>query len=109
LEQGSDSTANNKVASYYKSSLGLFAENTLDTAWHYYALSFDGNTLVMYVDGEKTASMASSAGEIQDNPLRIGAQSKSISRYWKGAIDDISIYNRALDSTEILYHYEMKD
>lgn len=74
----------------------------LDTSWHYYALTFDGDSLRGYIDNTYIGSYKTIPGPITNNlPLRIGAQSKSLARYWKGKIDDLRIYHRALSVEEI--------
>ena len=82
------------------------ADNTLDTDWHFYAGTWDNSTLLLYVDGVKQSDESSpSSGTIDNNPLRIGSQSKSADRYWLGLIDNVKIYNRALSPSEIQQHY----
>jgi hypothetical protein len=78
-------------------------ENTkdLDTDWHFYALSFDGKILRAYVDEKEIGKIDSYPGEITNHPLRIGAQSKSLMRYWNGKIDEVFVFNRALSKDEI--------
>jgi hypothetical protein len=74
-----------------------------DTAWHYYAFTFDGNTIKGYIDGEWVGSQKALAGSITNMPLRIGAQSKYLEQehFWDGKIDDIRIYHRVLTLEEI--------
>jgi hypothetical protein len=70
-------------------------------AWTHVAVTYDGATLRMYIGGQQTVTRAvtgpltTSAG-----PLQIGGN--SIWQEWfKGRLDDLRIYNRALTPTEI--------
>lgn len=69
--------------------------------WHQLAATFDGATLVLYIDGVQVASKATT--------LATGSSSLNIGRsvtadpgqYYDGALDDISIYPVALTSTQV--------
>jgi hypothetical protein len=69
--------------------------------WTHLAVTFDGSTLRMFVNGVQvssasvTGSMGASTG-----PLRIGGDSVW-GEYFKGQIDEVRIYNRALSPGEI--------
>jgi hypothetical protein len=69
--------------------------------WTHLAATYDGSTLRLFVDGVEVDStpsglpMAVSAG-----PLRIGGNSIR-GEYFRGLIDEVRIYNRALSATEI--------
>jgi hypothetical protein len=81
----------------------LVAVNSLDTSWHYYALTFDGDSIRGYIDNVYLGSYKTIAGPITDGlPLRIGTQSKSLERFWKGKIDAVRIYHRALSMEEVV-------
>jgi len=80
---------------------GVRTESALDTSWHFYAMTFDGDSLRGYVDGEPAGSFKALEGAIDNLPLRIGCESKALNRHWKGKIDDVMIYNRALTGKEI--------
>jgi len=68
-----------------------------DGNWHQVGLSWDGTNRILYVDGvevarDKQANLAGSAGN-----LSIGAGSTmSPAGFWKGLIDDVRIYDRAV-------------
>ena len=76
-------------------------EVALDTAWHFYAITFDGDSLRLYRDATLVGTIVTYAGSLTDYPLRIGAQSKSVARFWRGGIDEVRIYNRALSAEEL--------
>ncbi len=70
-------------------------------AWTHVALTYNGTTLRLYVNGVLAASQART-GSIQasSNPLWIGGNSP-YGEYFQGLIDEIRIYNRALTQAEI--------
>ena len=70
--------------------------------WHHLAMTYDGSTLSMYVDGS-LANSRSATGTITDStaPLWFGNSSGSSHGLW-GAIDGARIHDRALRPDEIL-------
>jgi hypothetical protein len=85
---------------------GTHSYATLDTSWHFYAMTFDGDTLRLYRDGRQVDRIVALAGNLTDLPLRIGAQSKSLERFWQGAIDEVRVYNRGLSAAEVARLYQ---
>jgi hypothetical protein len=84
--------ADGKVVPYYnKLPTNTSTIPVLDTLWHHYVLQFNGTNLMYFVDGAKKINILSTVGTISKSPFRIGSQSKSITRFWKGTIDDILI------------------
>jgi hypothetical protein len=77
--------------------------------WIHVVGSYDGDTGALYVNGSRLVTNAK-PGTIDNNSrdFEIGHSpyDGSTFRYFGGSIDDIRIYNRALDSAEIdsLYH-----
>jgi len=113
----SDSTL---VSQVWKGTAGVWSEWSTgnykvsdDTDWIFYASTFSNSTKLVniYINGvlvnsitetDPTAIVRSST-----NPLYIGRNGSSSVYYIKGKLDDIRIYNRALDSSEIqLLHHE---
>ena len=69
--------------------------------WSHLALTYDKVTLRLYVNGTQVGSAAASADiATSSNPLQIGSDS-IYGQYFKGRIDEVRIYNRALSATEI--------
>ena len=72
--------------------------------WHHYAGTYDGAVMTLYLDGIPVASV-SKTGVIPstEDPLCIGARSPESggNDHWKGDIDDVRLYGRALSSAEI--------
>jgi len=69
--------------------------------WTHLAITYDGASLRMYVNGilVKTTP-ASGAAAVSASPLRIGGDSVW-GEYFRGLIDEVRIYNRALTGGEI--------
>jgi hypothetical protein len=86
-----------------------------DNNWHFLVMTYDGsnsgNGLQLYVDG-----MIISAGTKRGNPLTmrnsdpalIGSQKGNIN-FFNGSIDDIRIYDRVLNTSEILTLYNISE
>jgi len=71
---------------------------TAGTKYHV-AVTYDGTTMRLYVNGVERASRASSVSIVNhSSPLRIG-------RYVSGTIDEPTVYSRALSATEIAAHW----
>ena len=70
-------------------------------AWTHVALTYDGTTLRLFVNGAEIASRGAS-GQItpSSSPLWIGGNSP-FGEYFAGLIDDVRVYSRALTPTEI--------
>jgi hypothetical protein len=69
--------------------------------WTHVAVTYDGATLRMFVNGAQVNSQsAPGAAIVTSNALRIGGDSVW-GEYFKGVIDEVRIYNRALSAAEI--------
>jgi hypothetical protein len=69
--------------------------------WSHLASTWDGRTLVLYVNGRKIASAPLRQTAVaSDKPLRFGGNTVW-NEWFKGAIDEIRIYDRALTPSEI--------
>lgn len=83
------------------------ATNYRDGSWHHVAATFDGSTLLLYVDGSSggsttgtsapSTSQAGAGGNCQ-----IGYRYDDNDTYaWTGSVDDFTIYNDTLTSAEV--------
>ena len=71
------------------------------SAWTHLAMTYDGATLRMFVNGVQVSSRAVTGNTMTTaGALRIGGNSVW-GEYYKGAIDELRIYNRALTAAEI--------
>jgi len=74
--------------------------------WYFIACTWDGSTSKTYINGLYAGSISTSGNQVQGNePLRIGRAHPQFLQYFKGKIDDICIYNRALTQEEISLMY----
>ncbi|HRD67655.1 MAG TPA: PKD domain-containing protein [Candidatus Competibacter sp.] len=70
-------------------------------AWVYLAATYDGVTERLYVNGNQMASKAQTGNmTVSNGTLRIGGNSVW-NEFFKGRIDEIRVYNRALSATEL--------
>ncbi len=74
-----------------------------DGQWHHGVVTFDGSIVRLYIDGIQVATTStSSVPEAGNHPLRIGSDSRIIDDdLFTGNIDEVGIWNRALNTTEI--------
>jgi Concanavalin A-like lectin/glucanases superfamily/F5/8 type C domain len=83
---------------------GVFTEgitNVNDNMWHYIVGTYDGGTLRIYVDGTQQAGLGTSAAPSNNNDNVIIGQSYTGTNQYIGSLDEISIWNKALSTTEI--------
>lgn len=70
-------------------------------AWSHLALTFDGVTQKLYVDGNLVASRASTTqAQVGTGALRIGGNAMW-GEHFDGLIDDVRIYDRAISAAEV--------
>lgn len=82
---------------------GLYGQKGVnDGQWHHVVGVYDGDKMYLYVDGVLDASQAASGGiDTNDQPVYIGENSEMAKRFWNGLIDDVRIYNYALDEGRV--------
>lgn len=69
--------------------------------------TYDGTTMVIYVDGVRVADGASSASLVDPGrPLTIGAGRGGVYCYFRGALDEVAIYGEALSAARVTAHYD---
>jgi len=85
--------------SYYNSPNS--STDVTDGAWHHLAVTFDGQTMKTYVDGNLEGADSSNSGRIINsaNPLIFGDQWFTPSLPFKGYIDEVRISNVALSDS----------
>lgn len=70
--------------------------------WHFYAITYNGSEIGIYYDGIKTSQLSfSSSLNVNSSPLFIGKDIPGITDDFRGALDDIRIYNRGLTDLEV--------
>jgi hypothetical protein len=69
--------------------------------WTHLAVTFDGTTMRMFVNGTQVSTRAlSGAAAVGTGALRIGGNAVW-GEYFKGLIDEVRVYNRALTAMEV--------
>jgi RHS repeat-associated protein len=76
------------------------SESLPQNTWSYVALTFEGANLRLYLDGELVGQEAMGAPQGGTGPLYIG-RSELFESGFVGKIDEVRIYDRALDAEEI--------
>lgn len=73
--------------------------------WYHTAVTYDGATVRLYLNGSLDASGAKTLNTVLDtNGITIG--SRPGSSKWKGQIDEPTLYNRALSAAEVVAIYQ---
>ena len=71
------------------------------STWSHLAVTYDGATLRLYVNGQQTVQRAATGPLTTSNgPLRIGGNS-IWNEWFKGRLDEIRVYSRALSPAEL--------
>jgi hypothetical protein len=83
--------------------------SVLDDQWHHLAGSFDGHRLHIYVDGvSRGAKTYTGQFTTSDKDITIGNGFDGVAWYpFKGAIDEVAVFNRALADEEVKRLYEL--
>ena len=86
--------------------------NAVDTNWHHLVgvITRSGNnaTITLYADGISLGSDSGTVGNITaPNPFQIGTWDGDTANGFKGTIDEVRIYNRALSADEIKRLYKI--
>jgi Concanavalin A-like lectin/glucanases superfamily/Domain of unknown function (DUF1929)/Bacterial Ig domain len=89
---------------------GTFGATTVETygtvalpvnTWTHLAVTYDGATLRLYVNGVQVSSLARTGNLVTStNPLQIGGDSL-FGQFFQGMIDDVRVYNVALTAAQI--------
>lgn len=82
----------------------------MDSTWHHVAVTYDGSTIKLYIDAKLDVSVTVSEA-VNDNttdPVYIGNRSDA-DRFWVGMMDEIRIYDFAMDqdTIELLYNQNL--
>ncbi|GEM_PF-3322056 len=75
-------------------------------AWHHIAATWDGTNWKIYIDGALNITSANT--NTLPNaavPISIGAWSGDGNTYYNGSIDEVRVYNRSLNATEVNNSY----
>ena len=71
--------------------------------WVHTAGTWDGDAMTLYIDGDPVAVVPAPDLVPSSEPIYIGADRDAgvVENFWPGAIDEVRIYSRALDDSEI--------
>ena len=73
----------------------------LANQWTHLAATYDGTTQRLYVNGTQVAQRPQTGPiGVSNSPLRLGGNSVW-GEYFKGRIDEVRVYNRALSATQV--------
>ncbi|MBR9689618.1 MAG: LamG domain-containing protein [Candidatus Altiarchaeota archaeon] len=75
----------------------------LMSGWNYISLTYDKNQISLYVNG----SLIDSAG--YSTPINVVSEPLFIGNFINGTLDDVRVYDRALNTTEIQQLYQDQD
>jgi len=76
--------------------------NPKDGSWHHLAVTWNGTSRTMYVDGKPVSTLTSSGPNVQAANFTVGRTTYPADPNFKGWIDDLLIANRALSSNEVV-------
>ncbi|MEK7753431.1 MAG: LamG-like jellyroll fold domain-containing protein, partial [Acidobacteriota bacterium] len=73
-----------------------------DDQWHHVAAVYDGASIVLYIDGAASTPVPCSGNIVpKANTLKLGWEDGWNSQRYKGKMDEVRVYNRALAPAEI--------
>lgn len=87
---------------------GTYTDSTTsvnDNSWHFACSTYDGNNIILYLDGINEAQTTDSSVSSNNENLVIGQYYGSTDYTFNGIIDEVRIYNRALSADEIRTEY----
>ncbi len=73
--------------------------------WQHIACTYDGASVKVYRNGTLIHSYAKSGAIPTINEVTIGRNATAVNRYFKGGIDDLRVYNRALTQADVIELY----
>lgn len=75
--------------------------------WSHIATVYDGSELKIYVNGVLDRKVSGLSGSFVSKEIWIGNRQENLPNYrYKGMIDELAIYDRALSDNEIYIHYK---
>ncbi|HVM61593.1 MAG TPA: LamG-like jellyroll fold domain-containing protein [Verrucomicrobiae bacterium] len=87
----------------------LVANAPSPNSWHQVAATFNGSSVMLYIDGQIASQQpASGVLSITSDPLAIGSDPLgSLSNMFGGALDDVRVYGSALTPSQIAQLYNV--
>ena len=90
-------------------SASVFSTTATDDQWHHVVGTYDGSEVSIYIDGvlENTQTFSQSL-ELDNTSLNIGRRmARPTFSYFPGLMDEVRIYDRALDASEVESLYNL--
>ena len=79
-------------------------KDVLDGQWHHLMAVYGGSYVALYVDGELDGAAAAGPVNTSNDPVYIGSRVNNLNnRNWTGYIDDVRLYDTALNGNHLLY------
>ncbi|XME00987.1 LamG-like jellyroll fold domain-containing protein [Lachnospiraceae bacterium C1.1] len=97
-----------------RSAVNSYTGGKYDDSWKMITVVAKDDSTELYVNGEKISTVESSVsledlfGDAENGIFRIGRASWDSGEYFNGLIDDITVYNRAVTSSEVANIYSTK-
>jgi hypothetical protein len=86
--------------------LGIWGPVVAEGVWAHYVSIFDGKQAVLYVNGTLAGNELSSGGiATRSVPFTVGRAAGVDGSYFKGTLDELAVYPRALSAVEIAEHF----
>jgi predicted MPP superfamily phosphohydrolase len=102
-------TSAQKIAGGFETSTGVdnfvTSPSTYNNGqWHHGAVTYDGTAVKLYVDGVQVGTLSTTSSPETSGalPVRVGANSRAIDKFFTGNLDEALIWNRALTTQEIV-------
>jgi hypothetical protein len=89
------------------SPVSILTNLTNNTLWHNYVMTYNGSTILVYIDGTEIKN-GTLYGKVRSSGswvLNIGKDSLGTANVFDGKIDEVKIYEKVLNSSEILKNY----
>lgn len=86
---------------WWANDLDVKTGNLADGQWHHIAATFDGTTRSVYVDGVLKGSDIPKRHRVPVKATNVRIGSTNNGEFFKGSIDDVAIWHRALSANEI--------
>ena len=103
-----NSTVSNKARVFFDGGTLITSteEDLHDGLWHWLAVKRKGTKWDMYLDGVHTGSQATTSQQISDDPTQVSGYLFGSTSPMLGKVDDVRIYNKALEDYELRQVYE---
>jgi len=72
-----------------------------DINWHHLAVTTSGGTVIIYIDGVAAGGGFLNPGYVFTSDAGIGGRIDAAANFFYGAIDEVSVYSRALEASEV--------